>query len=350
MIDLGARVMFKKDTEFIGLDIGTTGIRLVQVKNEKEGFRLSTYGHISMDAKVLQSDSVVDRGQLTAGIKKLLEQSRASAKNVIAGLPSSKVFTSLISLPKMTPAELEQSVQYQAEQHIPMAIDQVKLDWMVVGQSADSKNQEILLVAAPKTLSERYLAILDAAGLEAEALEPDALALARALVNEQEQAAVVIDIGANSTDLVTVHSGKPKLVRAIPTGGDTFVKAAAQALNLESDQAYQFVYKFGLAQTKMEGQVKKAIQPTVDSLVAEMDKSNRFFLTRYKEAKISKIILTGRASMIPELPAYIANGVNLPVEIGNSWSKILTPADLAPKLMEVSNEYAVACGLALRGN
>lgn len=342
--------MFKKDTESIGLDIGTTGLRLVQVKNDKENARLVTYGHLAMDSKVLQSDSAVDRGQLTAGIKKLLAQTQISTKNVVAGLPSSKVFTSLISLPKMTPAELAQSVQYQAEQHVPMAIDQVKLDWMIVGETAGGKQQEILLVAAPISLAERYLTILEAAGLNAIALEPDALALARALANPQDSVSVVLDVGANSTDLVTTHTGKPKLVRSIPTGGDTFVRAASQALNLEPEQAYQFVYKFGLAQTKMEGQVKKAIQTTVDSLVSEIDKSNKFFLNRYKDAKISKLVLTGKASMIPELPAYIANGVNLPVEIGNSWAQISTPADLQTKLMEVSNEYAVACGLALRGN
>lgn len=342
--------MFKKETEFIGLDIGTTGLRLVQIKRDKEAFRLSTYGHLPMDSKVLQSDSTIDRGQLTAAIKKLLAEAQVSTKNVVAGLPSAKVFTSLISLPKMTQAELAQSVQYQAEQHVPMALDQVKLDWMLVGESADGKQQEVLLVAAPISLSERYLSLLEAAGLEVVALEPDALALSRALVNAQDQAVVLLDVGANSTDLVTVFAGFPKLIRAIPTGGDSFVKAAAQTLNLETDQAFQFVYKFGLAQTKMEGQVKKAIKPPIDNLVSELDKSIKFFLNRYKDLKIAKIILTGQASMVPEFPAYIANSVNLPVEIGNSWAHIDVPADLQPKLMELSSQFAVAAGLAIRGN
>ncbi|MBI4100963.1 type IV pilus assembly protein PilM [Candidatus Microgenomates bacterium] len=338
--------LFQSDSNRIGLDIGTTGLRLVQVRGSDH--KLVTYGSVPVESKVVQSDAEVDRQQIVAAVKKLLGDSKVTSKTVVAGLPSAKVFSSLINLPKMSVGELEKSVRYQAEQHVPMALNQVKLDWMVVGETADGKQQEVLIVAAPISLAERYLSILEGSGLEVAALEPDAFALARALVSANDVAAVALDVGASATDLVTVHNSFPKLIRSIPVGGDTFVKAAAQMLNLETEQAFQFVYKFGLAQGKLEGQVHKAIKSSIDSLVSELDKSIKFFVGRYKDVKINKVILTGKASLVPEFPAYLANSVNLPVEIGNSWAHIATPTDLQQQLMELSNQFAVACGLAIR--
>lgn len=339
----------KRETNFVGIDIGTTGIRLVQARGDKPNAKLVTYGVTTLDTKVAQSDAEIDRQQIITVIKNLLEQSRSSARKVVSGLPSSKVFSTLVSLPNMSPQELEKAVRYQAEQHIPMALDQVKLDWMFAGQSPENNQQEVLIVAVPKTLAERQLGILEAAGLEVLALEPDALALARSLVRPEDKAVVVLDVGSNSTDLVTVHNGIPKLIRSIPIGGNSFIAAATQSLNLEPNQAQQFVYKFGLAQTKFEGQVFKAISSHVDSLVSELDKSIKFFTGRYKNVSVEKVILTGQASTIPEFPSYIANSVRLPVEIGNSWLHINSPVNLQQQLMQLSNQFAVACGLAIRG-
>ncbi len=339
--------LLNKDSNLIGLDIGTTGIRLVQVRGGP-GAKLVTYAATSVDPKMVQSDSEADKQQIATIVKKLVADSKATSRRVVAGIPTAKVFASVISLPKMSNQEVDKAIQYQAEQHVPMALDQVKLDWMLAGDSADGKQQEVLLVATPQTLAERYLSLLEAAGLDVEALEPDALALVRSMLAGTETA-VALDVGGTSTDLVIVAGGQPKLIRSLPVGGETFVRAAMQNLNLEADQAMQFVYKFGLAQSKFEGQVNRAIKASVDNLVSELDKSIKFFQTRYKDINVEKIVLTGKASVVPELPVYIANGVNLPVEIGNAWAHIDAPVDLANQLMELSSQFAVACGLSLRG-
>lgn len=341
--------LLKSDSNVIGLDIGTTGIRVVQVRGGGEA-RLVTYGAVPLDAKVAQSDAEIDKQAVMGAIKKLLSDSKVTTKNVVAGLPSARVFTSVISVPKMSVTELSKSIQYQAEQHVPMSLDQVKLDWMQVGDSGDSKQQEVLLAAVPTTIAERYLAMLESLGLEVVSLEPDALALTRALTAPADGTVVLLDVGAATTDLVVADKGLAKLVRSVPVGGDTFVKAASQNLNLEPEQAFQFVYKFGLAEGKMEGQVRKAIKTSIDSLVSEVDKSIKFYLTRYKDAKVAKLVLTGKAAMLPDLPAYLANTLGLAVEIGNAWSHLATPVDLQTQLMELSNQFAVACGLALRGS
>jgi type IV pilus assembly protein PilM len=339
----------KTDTNQVGLDIGTTGIRVVELKNPHTSPKLVAYGSVDIDTKVVQSDAQIDRQAVSDAVSKLLTEAKISSKNVIAGLPSAKVFASLVNMPKMSEQEMSKSIRYQAEQYVPMNLDQVKLDHAVVGETPDGKQQEVLLVGSPISLAERYLHLLESVGLDVQALEPDASALARSLVNNKDAAVVILDMGALSTDLVTVHNGQPKLIRSIPVGGETFVKTASQSLNIEPQQAFQFVYKFGLTTSKLEGQVRGAIKNNVDSLVSELDKSNKFFLSRYKNLKLSKVIITGKASILPEFPAYLANAINLPVEIGNAWGRINVSGDQQQSVLGVANRFAVAAGLALRG-
>lgn len=341
--------LFKGDTSQVGLDIGTTGIRVVQAKPGRGNPVLETYGAIPMDTKVIQSDARADKEQVTEAIKRLLHDSKVSAESTVVGVPSNKTYSSLINVPKMSEGELAKSIGYQAEQHIPVSISEVKVDWIVTGESEDGKQLEVLIVASPNDLTESYLDILESADLDVTAIEPDAFGLTRSLVPNQNIAVVVLDVGANSTDLVIVYQGIPRLIRSIAVGGETLVRAAAQNLNLDHDQAMQFVYKFGLTQSKLEGQVLKSIKGSVDLLIDEVDKSNKFFSSRYHDVKIEKIVLSGGSSGLPELPTYIANAAGLPVEIGNSWSRLHFSANVQDQLMNISNQFSVAAGLATRG-
>jgi Tfp pilus assembly PilM family ATPase len=159
---------------------------------------------------------------------------------------------------------------------------------------------------------------------------------------------MVIDIGALSTDLVVTLNGAPRLTRAIPTGVDAIIKSAMQNLNIDQKQAEQFVFKFGLSKDKLEGQVYQAILGTIDLLASEIDKSIKFFQTRYTEAKIDRIIMTGGASALPEFPLYIANKFGISVEIGNAWRNVAFTPERQNELLAVSNHFGVAAGLAER--
>lgn len=341
--------IFKGDTDQVGLDIGTTGLRVVQAKPARGNPALVTYGAVPIETKVVQSDAAADKQQLTEAIRQLVRDSKVTTKNVVVGVPSEKTFSSLINVPKMTEQELAKSINYQAEQYVPMPIKEVKVDWLATGETDGGKQLEVMLVAAPNSLTERYLSIIEDAGLEVVAIEPDAFGLNRSLVTDQEIAVMVLDVGANNTDLVAIYQGIPRLIRSIAVGGETLVKAAAQNLNLDHEQAVQFVYKFGLTQSKLEGQVLKAIKSSVDLLVDEVEKSNKFFASRYPDVKTEKIVLTGGSSGLPELPTYLANATGLPVEIGNSWARLHYAPTAQDQLMGISNQFAVAAGLATRG-
>jgi len=176
------------------------------------------------------------------------------------------------------------------------------------------------------------------------------LGLVRSLLDRNFAGASMIqDISAQSTDLVAVINDAPRLIRSIPVGGKSFIKSAVQNLNIDEKQATQFVYKFGLNQDKLEGQIFRAISGTVDSIISEVQKSIKFVSSRYPGVKIDKIVVAGGASTLPGFPVYLANKLGLQVEIGNAWQNISYPQAKHNDLIALSNHFAVAVGLAMRG-
>lgn len=336
-------------TDFFGLDIGTTAVRVVQLRNSNKQRALLRYGHAPIDVKTASSDSAADQAKLNEAIINLVNATGISTRNVAVGVPSKRTFSAVIDFPKLAPAELKKTIEYQAESHIPQPLSEVKLDWAVVGDSPEGPDKvEVLLSTTPNEFAEARLGALESAGFNVIALEPDPLALVRALVPAGTMNPIMIlDVGNQEADLVIMFGGTPRLIRSIPTGGQAFVKAAMQNLNVDENQAQQFVYKFGLSQNKLEGQVFKALESTVDSLILEVEKSVKFFKTRYK-VDLEKIVVTGGASTLPEFPLFLANKTGIAVEIGNSWSNISYPNTKYNDLIAISNQFGVAAGLGLR--
>lgn len=339
-----------KETDVFGLDIGTTAIRCVQFKRDSQGsFNLHTYGEVPIDDSVSRTESEQDRKKVAESIQQLVKDARISTDHVVAGLPSDKVFSSIVSLPVVEDKELPQAVEYQVEQNIPMAVSEAKVDWRILRRDEQQQQTEVLLVATHKDNPEALLSLLESIGLDLVAVEPDALASTRSLVSRtNESPLAVVDVGAYAADIVVARGQDPWVIRNATVGGNTVIKTASQNLNVDLEQAGQFVRKFGMTKTKLEGQVYNAIKPTVDSLVDEVSKSIKFFNSRYSSDAIEKVVLTGGVVGWPDLPVYIADSLGLPVELGNSWINTMYPANQQDSLMQISNRFAVASGLAQR--
>ena len=336
--------------DFFGLDIGTTSVRVVQLSNNNGPRRLLKYAMSPIDGKLALSDSAADRQKVAENLKAIIQQAQITTKNVAVGLPSSRVFTVVVDIERLSPAELSKTIKFQADSLIPTPIEDSKIDWAVIGDSPKDPNKvEVLLTSVPNDFIETRLDLLESIGLNVVAFEPDNLAMTRSiLAPEVMEPQMVIDIGSKSTDIVITMNGAPRLTRAIPTGSDAIIKAAVQNLNIDENQAQEFVFKFGLSEQKLEGQVHNAIIGTVDTLMGDIDKSIKFFQARYKDVKLSKIVMTGGASALPEFPLYIANKFSISVEIGNSWRNVQFSMDRQNELMALSNHFGVAVGLAER--
>ena len=334
---------------FFGLDIGTTAVRLVELRGNYPKTLLK-YAYVPIDSKIAMSDSPSDQQRLAQAIHELCTQANLATNNVAVGIPSQRVFTTVVDIDRMAPSELAKSIRYQADSLIPTPLAESKLDWSMLGDSPQDKTKiEVLLSSVTNKFVEERLDMLESIGLNVVAFEPDNLALARAMVAPGASLPqLVLDIGSKGTDLVITMNDAPHLTRAIPTGAEAIIRAAAQNLNVDDKQAEQFVFKFGLSKEKLEGQVYQAVIGTIDLLTNEIEKSIKFFQTRYVGNKIDRIIVTGGASAMPEFPLYVANKFGINVEIGNAWHNVSFAADRQNELLAVSNHFGVAAGLAER--
>lgn len=338
------------NSDFFGLDIGSTAIRLVELRagNPKA---LLKYAYVPLDSTVALSDSKADQQKLAQTIAQLVSQAHVTTKSVAVGVPSGRVFTTVADVDRLPSAELAKAIKYQADSLIPTPLAESKVDWALLGDSpADKTKQEILLTSVPNKFVEDRLDVLESIGLNVVAFEPDNLAMARALSAPDGGAQLLLDVGHRATDLVIMLGDSPHLTRSIPTGAEAVVRAAAQGLNVDQKQAEQFVSKFGLSKEKLEGQVFQAISGTVELLATEVEKSIKFFQTRYTANKVERIIVTGGASIIPEFPLYLANKFGVSVEIGNAWRNVSFGQDRQNELLAISNQFSVAVGLAERSS
>lgn len=337
--------------EYFALDIGTTSVRAVQLTGDGTSWSLSRFGVAPIDLRLSTSDSPDDQRKLGEVIMTVIGQSGIRTKNVILGAPSSKVFATVIDLPDMPDAELATTIKYQADQYIPMSLDEAKIDWAVLGKPVKgATNNEVLLASIANNFIEARLDLVEGLGLNVLAVEPESVALVRALqpVGVPE-GRLIIELGDFSADIIMTFSDAPRLIRSVPTGIQTFVKAASQNLNVEPKQAQQFVTKFGLQRDKLEGQVFRSLEGSVTQFVAEVEKSVKFFQTKYPTIPLGAIIVSNYAATIPGFSEYLTEKLGMAVEAGNPWQKVKVSANDQTSLQPLSSQFGVVIGLAQRG-
>ncbi len=337
--------------DFFALDIGTNAVRLVQLSGSGSSWSLQNYAYVPVDIKVSGSDSRESAHKLGEIITTAIGQSGVKTKDVVIGLPSNKTFTTVVDVPISSEADLKSAMKYQVDQYIPGNIDETKVDWALLGPSLRAQNkQEVLITSVASAYSEQRLELVEQLGYNVIAMEPDPIAMIRALVPPNNQSAILlIDMGEHSTDIAVVYNDTPRLIRSVPTGFTTFIKATTQNLNVEEAQARQFMLRFGLAPDKLDGQVYRAVETTLNIFVAEVEKSIKFFQTRYDNVAIQQVVVASFAATVPKLSDHLMSKVNIPVQAASPWQGVKMSQEAQKTLTPVANEFAVAVGLAKRG-
>ncbi len=347
---------FNPKQSYVGIDIGTSGIKAVQLGLDGQRPRLMTYGYIEQANDIVKNDAVASRDSVIAALKTLIHDAHVSTVKAVAALPSFTVFSSIISLPMMSKKELNSAVRWEAKKFVPMPIDELVLDWKLLRDNHDPaktnapapKNLRVLITAAPKTLVRRYIDIFKAAGLQITDLETEALALERSLIGTDPAPVMIVDIGAMATDIAVVVDGIPLINRSIDIGGNTMTKTIAQSLNIDHDRAEQFKRDFGLSVSRSAvSQVPKTVEFIISSIVNEI----RFVLNLYRSqgaGPIQRIVLSGGSAFLLNLPNYLEKTLSIKTFIGDPWARVVYPTELKPALEELSPRFAVAIGLAMR--
>ena len=170
------------------------------------------------------------------------------------------------------------------------------------------------------------------------------------MANSANTALMLVDMGELSADIAITYGNTPRLIRTIPMGLNSLVKSTVQNLSVQEDQARQFILKFGLAKDRLEGQVYRAIEMTLDGFTSELSKSIKFFQTRYPNINVSQVLLSGFGATIPQLDAYFSEKLDIPAAPASPWQDIQMSQSEQQNLAPVAAEYATAVGLAKRRN
>ncbi len=339
--------------DFFSLDIGTNSMRIVQLSgNAQHGWTLEKYAYVPISQQLTQDSSDLGHKRLAEAIMGAVNQAGIKTKNIALGLPAKKTFTSVVETETLPEKELAKTFKYEIDKYVPMALNDAKADCIILGPSLnDPSKTEVLVSSVAKDYAETLMETVERSGLNVIAMEPEPLAMARSLTTPGAiDANLIVDLGEESTDIVIMYKDKPRLVRTIPGGIDVLVRAIANGLNVRMDQARQFILKFGLDETQVEGQVFRVLSSYLDTYAAELAKSIRFFQTKYINGKVGGIILTNYGATIPLFPEYLEAKTGVPTVKGNPWQLVRTTADQQRILMNVAHEFAVVIGLSERSN
>ena len=227
---------------YLGVDIGSTSIKIVELKEVNKAPELVTYGLAELPIDKAPGDSETNIADIAATITATCEKAGAKSKQAFAALPTYSVFTSIISLPKMSKSELKSAIHWEAKKVMPLPIEEMILDPQILDEPGPNGTMKVLLTGAPKTMVERYLKIFQRTGLMLLGLETEGFALVRSLVGRDKAPTMVIDLGASSTDILVIDNNIPFLNRSIDVGGLHVTKAISRSLNVSLARAEQFKY------------------------------------------------------------------------------------------------------------
>jgi len=346
----------------LGIDIGTSSIKIVELSRRGERRKLENYGEIA--ASVLyqkpfrtfeKSTLLLSSQDVSRAIKAVMEEAKIKTRRTVFSIPDFSSFFTSFELPPMTEAELPQAVRYEARQHVPLPLAEVTLDWQVIeGRVSDQKKTKlkILLVAVPNEVINQYRKIAEISRLKLLALEAEVFGLLRSLIQEEKKVVLLVDIGAQSTTSSIVEKGRLKMSYSFDMSGNELTEVISKGLGVDYKTAENLKEKYGiiaaLSTESPAPEVRQILLPLIDVILKEIEKiSQNFYQTEGKE--IQKIILAGASALLPGLKLYFQNHFKKEIEIANPFSNLFSPPILEKTLKEMGSSYAIAVGMALRG-
>lgn len=339
--------LFSNNSSYLGVDIGSSGIKMVELKKEGRNLRLLTYAFSEPAQEIDEGEWQKDSKYVAAVINKMRDDSNVKSSSAVAALPTFSVFSSIINLSNVDKKDLESAVKWEAKKVIPLPIEEMVLDWKEVDEASKDKSAKVLLTGAPKNLVKSYVDIFKAAKINLLSLETETFSLVRSLMGNDKTNAMIVEIGSGTTDISIVSKSIPVLTRSIDVGGLTITKQVSKNLNISLERAEQFKYDLGV-NNRGDSVIPKAISQAIDPVVNEIKYVTSLFENKHKE-KIEKIIISGGSAMLPNLTEYLSKVLDINVIIGDPWARISYPLDLEPVLKEIGPRMSVAIGLAMRG-
>lgn len=366
-------VSFGGTPPVVGLDIGTDHVRAAQLKPSGAGYALSAYGRVPMPLGAVVEGEIVDADAVSSAISQLWRQFGIRSRDVAVGVSNQKVVVRLIDLPYMERSELAGAIQYQAQDYIPIPVEEAIIDFQIIGDymtPADEHMMEVLLVAAQRTMIENVVHAVEGARLKLVEIDVTSFALVRALlgtvpsvlpdeIEESGEAVGVIHMSSGLTNIVVVERGVPRFTRVSSLAGNQFTQAIANILNLTFDEAEELKQRAGLppidgtAQPQSDPMIMKAqetLEREVNKFIAEVRRSLDYYLTQTTQARvIRRISLTGSGAALANLPTYLEKGLQTQVVLADPLLHVQPSNSTQQVVDEDRMGAAPAIGLAMGG-
>lgn len=311
-----------RDQPVFGFDLGTRTAKMIQLKPGKQ-MQVAGYGYATFPEEAIVEGIIVDPQEIAAALAPLMKKmtfGKISATRVAASLPVAKVFTRVLELPPMNPADLGQAVRLEAEQYIPVPLPDLYIDYEVIEMGTEK--QEVLMVAAPRAIVDSYIKLFDLMNLEVSLIESSLSAATRAIVasTKLDKPTLVADIGSTSIDL-TVHDKVIRLTDTIAMGGDTLTQQLVKDLGVAREQASEIKYKFGIGPSGLQPKVVASLGAPLKKMCDEMRRVMKYYQDRGEQKrKIEAIIVGGGSASMPGFLEYMAAQINVPVTVADPWA------------------------------
>jgi type IV pilus assembly protein PilM len=341
--------LFTKGASFLGVDIGTFGVKIVELKKEGGKAKLFSYG-FSEHKEIESKDNRKNDPTYIAGvINKIWQKAGMVSRNAVAALPTFSVFSSVLNLSNVSKNDLKSAVHWEAKKVIPLPLDDMILDWKEIKEdNQDKKNLKVFLTGAPRVLVKKYIEIFKKAQINLLSLETETFSLIRSLLGNDKSTVMIVEIGANTTDIAIVDKSIPILSRSIDIGGLTITKAISSSLNIGIERAEQFKYDLGISSFESDSSIiPKTITETISPIINEIKYTLNLFQSK-NERQVEKIIFSGGSALLIDFASYLSKILDKKVIIGDPWSRVSYPVDLKPTLDEIGPRMSIAIGLALR--
>ncbi|MDQ4042783.1 MAG: type IV pilus assembly protein PilM [Actinomycetota bacterium] len=360
-------------TPAVGLDIDRGAIKAVQVSRSSGSFALQHVGYRRVPPGAVSDGEVADHDLLSYEIKEFWASHSFKGKAVYLGVANQKVVVRLLDFPRMSPEDLKTAIGFEAQDHIPMPIDEAVLDYVVLGpQEEGSDLDRILIVAAQQDMISRYSSAVRAAGLRLEGVDVKALSLLRSTLPlslfDDEGAILLLDIGAEITSLVVSQSGTPTLTRFIPGGSGWLAQAVAEAASLPEEEAErQLMNPKVRIGSEPEGEIEGAeedgddfdpalvydirhgLEDAVQALAEDVQRSVEYHYSQPGSREVTQVFISGEGALVNGLDAYLGDLLGVATHRGTPLSKLASNKSNVPdeQLRVMEPVLAVALGLAL---
>ncbi len=346
----------------IGIDITSDTIVVVELKKVRNSLVLTNIAVANTPLNAVQDGEIVDTAAVSEVIAQLLEENNVQGKSAVTAVAGQSTIVRPVRFPMMPESELAEVIQFEAERYIPFSIDDVNISHHVLGDVEEdgTEKQEVILVAAQKTLVNSLYKTVQDSGLTLEVVDVASFAVLRALADTEQvmdgQSVALIHIQGWTTDINILVSGVPRFSRSIPIGYSYFLDSILNSMGLEEDAARQILDEIDVdpqgaasASPQVE-QATEIIRPALAELTAEVGRSLDFYLSQGTDP-IDRVIISGRGGNLKSLDRFLTSRLGLPVEIANPFAKIEVDEDqFDPDLLyPQAPTLATAIGLAIRG-